>query len=112
MKTWLSLPALCLLAATPVQANDFPTTARVEYVLKCMHEHGGQGYDTLYKCSCSVDKLAAQISYQEYTEAETYVQLRSTPGERGGVFRDPPQAGQLRDRLADTKLSAESACFL
>ena len=112
MKVWFSLTPLCLLAAAPLQANDFPTTARVEYVLKCMNEHGGQSYDTLYKCSCSLDKLAAQMTYQEYTEAETYAQLRSTPGERGGVFRDPPQAGRLRDRLATTKLTADRACFL
>lgn len=40
---------LALLAALPgvSSANDFPTQARVEFVLECMGQHGGQSYDTL-----------------------------------------------------------------
>ncbi len=112
MKTWPSLAATCLLASAVAQANDFPTSARVEYVLKCMNEHGGQRYETLYKCSCSLDKLATQISYDEFAEAQTYLYLRRTPGERGSVFRDPPQADTLRDKLVSAKQNAKASCFL
>lgn len=93
-------------------ANDFPTQARVEYVFECMHKHGGQNYDNLYHCSCMLDELARRMSYQEYSEAVVFTKLRSTPGEAGGVFRDPPQARRLRDKLQAVEEAAQAVCFV
>ncbi len=93
-------------------ANDFPTQARVEYVFECMHKHGGQNYDNLYHCSCMMDELARKLSYQEYSEAVVFTKLRSMPGEAGGVFRDPPQAGRLRDKLKAAEAAAKAVCFV
>ena len=106
----LSLLA-CLLTGSGVQANDFPTQARVEFVLQCMSEHGGQNYDTLYACVCTVDTIAASLSYDEYTKAVTYTNLRKTPGERGGLFRDRERTGPIIKRLADTHSEAKRKCF-
>ena len=92
--------------------NDFPTLARVEYVLACMYQNGNQNYDTLYQCSCSADKIAERLSFEDYSEAQTFTMLRSTPGEKGGVFRDPPQARELREALADAESYARASCFL
>lgn len=92
--------------------GDFPTLARVEYVIGCMNQRGAETYDTLYGCSCTVDHLRSQFSYDEYSEAETYRQLRGTPGERGGMFRDPEQADLLRDKLAAALETAEKRCFI
>src|SRR5262245_42074677 len=94
----LALP-LCLLSAA-AYANDFPTQARVEFVLGCMNEQGGQNYDNLYKCVCVIDAIAGEMSHEEFTQAQVFSQLRSTAGERGGVFRDPDQARTLVDKLA------------
>lgn len=93
-------------------SNDFPTHARVEYVFECMQKHGGQNYDNLYHCSCALDELAKNLSYQEYSEAVAFTKLRSLPGEAGGVFRDPPKANELRAKLKAGEEAAEAACFV
>ena len=71
-------------------ANDFPTQARVEYI----------------------DKIAAEITYEEYVEGDVFAQLRATPGERGGVFRDPDRASQLVRQLTEVTEVAEKSCFI
>ena len=112
MKYRLCCFGICLLFTAVAQANDFPTLDRVEYVLTCMHEHGGQSYDNFYACVCKVDQIAAQMPYLEFAEAETFRQLRSTPGEQGGIFRDPPRAEELGDRFEQVTEAAEKHCFL
>jgi len=112
------LRALCmglgLVALLPgvTLANDFPTQARVEFVLGCMNDQGGQSYDTLYKCVCLVDAIAAEMGYDEFAQAQVFSQLRSTPGERGGVFRDPDQAGSLVAKLKDATERSKAKCLI
>jgi hypothetical protein len=103
--------AACL-AAGSVMANDFPTQARVEYVLACMDRHGGQSYDTLYPCICAVDKIAARMTYEQYTHAETMSVMIRTPGERGGAFRDAPDARKEVRGLKGIQKDAEGSCFV
>ncbi len=98
--------------AKPAPGNDWPTQARVEYVFQCMREHGGQTYDNLYHCSCKADEVARRLNYQTYSEALVFKKLKSMPGERGGVFRDPPQSKILRDRLKQAEREAEQHCFV
>lgn len=95
-----------------VRLNDFPTQDRVEYVFQCMRDHGGQNYDNLYHCVCMVDELAKQMTYKEYAEAQVFKNLRTMPGEQGGLFRDPPQSKILRDKLAQAEKQAEARCFV
>jgi hypothetical protein len=104
--------ALAWLLPSLSWANDFPTQARVEFVLGCMHELGEQSYDTLYPCICLIDMIAAEMSYEEFAEAQVFSQLRSTPGERGGVFRDPDQAGLLTEKLEAAIERGKAACFV
>jgi hypothetical protein len=105
---------LCVLLCFPMttSANDYPTQARVEYVLGCMNERGGQSYDTLYGCVCSIDKIAEGLPYERYVEAETFGVMVKTPGERGGAFRDAPGARGLLKQFAKLKESAETSCFV
>ena len=107
----LSTAAGLLLAGVAL-ANDFPTQARVEFVLGCMNEQGGQSYDTLYKCVCLVDAIAAEMTHTEFAEAQVFSQLRSTAGERGGVFRDPDQAQALIAKLEAAIDRGKARCFL
>lgn len=110
----LALPLLtgCENAPTAARSdNDFPTQARVEYVLQCMEEHGGQNYDTLYHCVCMADKIAAAMSYDDFAQAQTFTYLFNTPGERGGEFRDPPQSAKLRTQLKEATAQAKETCF-
>lgn len=111
MKKQLLWVAAVLLPVA-VQANDFPTLERVEYVFRCMKEHGGENYNAMYGCVCKVDQIAAHMSYEDYAEAEVFRQLRSAPGERGGMFRDPPRADELRDQLKEVTDKAEKTCFI
>ena len=95
-----------------VVANDFPTRDRVEYVLNCVAKHGGLSYINQYACGCKVDKIAEQMSFNEFDEARTFTMLYSTAGEKGAVFRDPKQSKILRDRLKAAEAVAEKACFV
>lgn len=92
-------------------ANDFPTQARVEYVLRCMDQHGARVFETMYACVCSIDQIATRFSYDEYEAAELLAQLRRTPGERGGVFRDPEGAEDLAEKYLEVTEAAEESCF-
>lgn len=92
--------------------EGYPTQARVEYVLQCMEKNGGQNYDTLYPCVCSIDKIAELIEYDDFAEAQTFTYMRSAPGEAGGLFRDPPRAKELRKRLKEAETKAAHSCFV
>ncbi|MGR9072907.1 MAG: hypothetical protein ACU833_07590 [Gammaproteobacteria bacterium] len=98
------------LDASPV--NDFPTQDRVEYVYECVEKHGGLRYETLYPCICSIDKIATKMTYKEYAQAKTFNFLRRTPGEKGAIFRDPPQAKILRQKMEEAQKFAEDSCFV
>ena len=110
MKTRAPIFALACLLPSLSAANDFPTQARVEFVLGCMNAQGQQTYDTLYRCVCLIDSIAADMSYAEFAEAQVFSQLRSTPGERGGVFRDPDQARILTEKLDAATERGRAAC--
>src|SRR5258705_6214442 len=79
---------VALLAATPLRANDFPTVARVEFVLSCMRDSKAAAHEMLYKCSCLVDSIAQRIRYDELVELSTLANAMPIAGERGGALRD------------------------
>ena len=110
----LAVAVLCSLSVMRgAVANDFPTQARVEFVLSCMGERGGQSYDSLYPCVCVVDTIASRMPYREYTAAETLSFLYGTPGERGGFFRDAAPRSRERIKAFRTlREEAEAACFV
>ncbi len=100
------------LVSVAAAANDFPTLDRVDQVLTCMRQHGGQTLDNLYACSCSVDAVAAALSYDEFVEAGTFKGFKAMPGERGGLFRDSARGQKLVKRLDEAEENAERSCFL
>jgi len=93
-------------------ANDYPTEARVQYVLECMAKYGGATHARMYQCSCSVDRLAAKLPYADFVEADTYTRGKNAMGERGGILREGRRARDRREKLAQTVAQAEKACFL
>ena len=93
--------------------NNYPTRDRVEYVFNCIAKHGGKlDYVTQYACGCKIDKIAEKLTFSEFEAATTFTMLRSTPGEKGAVFRDPKQSKDLRTRLKEAEAYAESSCFV
>jgi hypothetical protein len=95
-----------------VKTNDYPTRDRVEYVLNCVAQHGGLTFITQYACGCKIDKIAEKLTFADYEAAKTFSMLKSTPGEAGGVFRDPQQSKDLRKQLKEAETYAEKQCFV
>jgi len=54
---------LILCCAPLAHANDFPTQARVEFVLTCMRESKASQQESMYKCSCAIDAIADKVRY-------------------------------------------------
>jgi hypothetical protein len=103
----LSVHSVSALADQRV--NDFPTQARVEYVQECMTRSGGQ-LASLYQCSCVIDEIAKQFSYDEYVEAWTFSRYASLGGDRGGLFRDPEEGRAKAKRFEAVEKDAEKRC--
>jgi hypothetical protein len=103
---------LCAAAVSPFAfANDFPTQARVEYALTCMHDHD-MTREAMYKCSCAIDAIAEKVSYDTWVDLSTVANATTIAGERGGVLRDMKDG---RDRIAAYKklqADAKKGCFL
>lgn len=103
----LLLSALALPAAA--QANDYPTVDRVEYVVECMRANGGE-HQYLYKCSCVIDTVAKQMSYDEYVEASAVARYQGMAGERMGVFRDADSAKDQAKKYRSVLAGAKKEC--
>ena len=92
------------------QLNDYPTSARADYVFGCMAANGNTR-DTLEKCSCSIDIIASILPYEKYVEAETVLSLRLTGGERMSIFRTSQLAKVVEADLRRAQAEAEILCF-
>ncbi len=73
-------------AAPPAKGYDYPTQGRVEYVLGCMDEKG-HDFANVYKCSCTIDRIAAVLPYDDYVEQMTFAKYATLGGEGGNEFR-------------------------
>lgn len=110
----LAVLALALgVGAAPAAAqpkNDYPTAARVDYVIGCMAANG-QTQEMMAKCSCSIDRIAEHIPYGDYEELETVRRMQMIPGERGGLFRGSSRIKDLQDRFRQAQVEADLQCF-
>lgn len=97
-------------ASTP--NNDYPTQARVEYVIGCMKQHKGENYDNMYHCVCAIDKIAAQIPYADFVANTTLAVMINTSGEKSGVFRDGTGGRKAVQAFKTLLNDAEVSCGL
>lgn len=104
---------LVMASAMPLAAvaSDYPTTARVEYVLECMKNHGGK-YEFMYKCSCAIDDIAKQAPFDEYVEIATAQRNQNLGGQRGSEFRDPTDVKDMAKKFRTIEHNANDACFI
>ena len=107
--------ALAVLAATACvaraeEANDYPTSARAEYVYGCMKANG-ETRDALERCSCSIDVIASIMSYDDYVAAETFRRMAQTTGETAGLFRESAPAKASTAELKRAQAEADIRCF-
>lgn len=109
----IALVALALAAcALPARAHDYPTADRVMYVHECMRQHPGSHYEMVNKCSCTLDKLASQLKFEEFESMVTATHANSIGGERGNAIRDVDPVQKEIRRFRDLQTAAKKSCFI
>jgi hypothetical protein len=111
MKTRYAL-LLILGAAQTAHANDFPTRARVEFVLTCMRESKAPQQESMYKCSCAIDAIAEKVDYNTWVDLSTVANATTIAGERGGVLRDMKDGRKLIASYRELQQEAKKRCFI
>ncbi len=97
------------LLSAPALAYEYPTVDRVEFVIECMKNNGGE-YHFLYKCSCVIDAVAKEMPYDAYVEASTVARYAGMGGERAGVFRDPEPMKDMAKNYRALRAKAGKEC--
>ena len=90
--------------------NDYPTSARADYVFACMKANG-ETRETLEHCSCSIDVIASLVPYDRYVDAETVISMSRVPGNLGNVFRATEFSKKVIEELRRAQAEAEIRCF-
>ena len=96
--------------ATEFRQIKFPTHEKAEYVMACMTSNQNTP-EYLYKCSCSIDYIESQMSYDEYINAETLMSMRQIEGEKSLLFKTSPNAKEIFTNLQNILAEAEMECF-
>jgi hypothetical protein len=105
--------AVGLAAVFPACAedlNDYPTSARADYVFGCMKANG-ETPELLQKCSCSIDVIASIIPYERYVTAETILSMSQVTGPVGSEFRSTEPAKLALQEFRRAQAEAEIRCF-
>lgn len=92
-------------------AHDYPTQARVEYVNECIANHD-DSLANVYQCSCTIDRIAEHLSYDDFVTAITFARYSGLPGEGGALFRDSDEARATAKRFRLLENEAQRACGL
>jgi len=114
----VALLALCAAAAVQAQeespgVSDYPTIERVQFVEACIREHPDrQRQEMIYKCSCAMDKIIAQLTYDEYVEASTAYFAGQIAGERGVGLRESTVGRSLTERYRSVHNQALRDCLI
>ena len=110
---FVAASAVLTMATTAMRAeevNDYPTSARAEYVYGCMKANG-ETRDAIEHCSCSIDVVASIIPYERYVTAETVLSMTQVRGNLGTQFRSSEQAANALNDLRRAQAEAEVRCF-
>ena len=114
--TAIALAAALMMAASTGHAadandtSDYPTSARVDYVIGCMATNG-QTQEAMERCSCSIDHIAKTIPYNSFVQLETIRRMQDMPGERAMLFRGVGWIKDLQDRFRLAQVEADLECF-
>ena len=93
-----------------IKTANIPTNEKVEYVFACMQgNENSQAY--IVKCSCSIDYIDEQMTYDEYVNAETIMSLKQVYGEKSLMFKNTPNAMEIYSKIQNILAEAEMECF-
>ena len=98
------------VATRAEEINDYPTSARVEYVFGCLKANG-ETRQAIEQCSCSIDVVASLVPYERYVTAETVLSMAQVRGDMGSPFRTSEQATSAVNVLRRAQAEAEVRCF-
>lgn len=109
----LALAALVLAApAAFARDNTYPTVDRVLYVQECMRAHPGPHYEMVNKCACALDRLADEVTFEDYITMSTAANANSIGGERGNTIRDTEMLQEQIRRYRTLQSKVKKACFI
>jgi hypothetical protein len=106
----VSVGSAAAAGAGTAPANDYPTSARAEYVFACMKTNG-ETRETLERCSCSIDVIASLLPYDAYVAGETVASMNQARGQIGAMFRGAAAARDTLAELRRAQAEAEVRCF-
>ncbi len=89
--------------------NDYPTSARADYVFACMAVNGGT-HEALDRCSCAIDVVASILPYSEYVSAETVLGMQQEKSFLAMEFQTDTAKNIVR-RLREAEAEGEVRCF-
>jgi hypothetical protein len=98
------------IGAGSAGANDYPTSARADYVFACMKTNGDTR-EALEQCSCSIDIIASLVPYDAYVSAATVASMDQAGGQIGSIFRGTTIARDALARLRRAQAESEIRCF-
>jgi poly-beta-hydroxyalkanoate depolymerase len=104
------MAAIAQAQAQPLDLNDYPTSARVEYVFGCLKANG-ETRQAIEQCSCSIDVVASLVPYERYVSAETVLSMSQVRGDMGSPFRTSEMATNAINELRRAQAEAEVRCF-
>ncbi len=99
------------VTARAQEINDYPTSARAEYVFGCLKANG-ETRQAIEQCSCSIDVVASLVPYDRYVTAETVLSMSQVRGNLGGQFRTSEQAASALNDLRRAQAEAEVRVLL
>jgi hypothetical protein len=108
--SWILAAMLALPAAA--LAHDYPTVERVIYVQSCMRDNPGGYYEMLNKCSCVIDAIARDVSFDQYEEMSTAAKATSIGGERGSYIRDVESLQVQIRKFRQLQVQARKTCMI
>jgi len=107
----LAIPVVFAVAQAKAEdLNDYPTSARADYIFGCMKANG-ETQELLQKCSCSIDVIASIIPYDRYVTAETILSMSQVTGPVGSEFRSTEPARLALQEFRRAQAEAEIRCF-
>ena len=106
----MHLASAAEVVAGSAASNDYPTSARAEYVFACMKTNG-ETREALDQCSCSIDVIASLIPYDAYVAGETVASMNQAGGQIGAEFRGAVVARDALARLRRAQAESEVRCF-
>ena len=71
----------------------------------------GNTLSSLHQCSCSIDFIKARMSYDDFEQARTVMQIQLDRGQRGIFYRESNWAKQRVENFQKIQAESTLRCF-